>query len=259
MNLRKVMYVVIVIVCIWSIAIGVYDQVNSKVNRRADSTKVIPNEPAKNTEETKQNQEELKKEFDKIFTNEITIGQYDASKVEKNNQEEEIVYTYSAQRKTDNYELNINFPIININSEVAKKIDTESKGIFIDKANNIIKESTEQTVYTISYTGYINKDILSIIIKSTLKEGNNAQRVMIQTYNINLSTGSEATFNELADIRQVDKDSISTEINSTITQAIKEANVIQETGYEVYDRNLNNSMYNVNNLDTFFLDKNGAL
>lgn len=259
MNLRKIMYVVIVIVCIWSIAIGVYDQYNSKFNKQTGTENVVPNGTVQKAEENKQDQKSLKKEFEKIFTNEIIIGQYDTSSIKKKNEDEEILYTYSAQRKTDNYELDINFPIINIESDVAKKIDTESKNIFINKANNIIQEGTQQTIYNVSYIAYINGDILSIIIRSTLKEGSNAQRLMIQTYNINLTTGAEATFSELTDIRQVDKDLVSTEINSVITQAIKDANVIQETGYEVYSRDLSNNIYKVNSLDTFFLDKDGAL
>ena len=260
MNLRKAMYVVIGIVCVWSIFIGVYEQVNHKVNKRSDSGNIIvPTGSGKTNPEVSQNQDDLRKEFDKIFTNKIMIGQYDTSSIKKTDEDREIVYTYSAQRKTDNYELNINFPIINIENDEAREIDADSKEIFITKAANIIQNATEQTFYTISYAAYVNEDILSIVIKSTLKEGNNAQRVMIQTYNMNLSTGKEATLNDLLPIRQIDKETVTNEINSSITEAIKEASSIQETGYEVYTRNLKNTIYNVNNLDTFFLDKDGAL
>lgn len=259
MNLRKVMYVVIVIVCIWSIAIGVYDQVNSKVNKKAGSQNVIKNEVASKTDNDEISQEELKKEFDKNFDNKITLGQYDTSSVKKKNEEEEIVYTYSAQRKTDDYELNINFPIINIEGEAANKFDTDSKQVFIAKGNNIIENSKEQTIYTISYTAYVNEDILSIIIKSTLKEGSNAQRVMVQAYNMNLDTGEEVTLNDLMEIKGINKNEISTKVENTIREAIKEANIIQETGYEIYNRDLNSSIYNINNIDTFFLDCNGDL
>ncbi len=259
MNLRKVMYIVIVIVCIWSIAVGVYEQVDGKVNKRKDSENTVVAQPTKAKENDRPSQDDLKKEFDQIFTNKIMVGQYDTSSIAKTDEEQEIVYTYSAQRKTDNYELNINFPIINIENDVAKEINKESREIFINKANDIIQNANEQTFYTISYASYINNDILSIIIKSTLKEGNNAQRLMVQTYNINLTTGKSASLNDLLEVRQVDKETVSNEINLCVTEAIKEASVIQETGYEVYTRNTKDSMYSFNELDTFFLDQNGAL
>ena len=259
MNLRKVMYVVIALVCVWSIFVGVYEQVNKpnkKNNNDGNQIKINPNIDIAKDLPT---QDELRKEFDKIFTNDIILGQYDTSSLQKTTNDKEIVYTYSAQMKNENYDLNINFPIINIENDAAKEIDSASRIMFINKASGIIKNATEPTVYTISYAAYVNGDVLSVIIKSTLKEGSKAQRVMVQTYNMNLATGQKATLDDLLAIRQVSRDSAAETINTNIAEAIKEANSIQELGYPVYARDSKSNKYNINNVDTFFLDKDGAL
>lgn len=259
MNLRKVLYVVIVIVCLWSIFIGVYDQVNKKA-KKANTVveKEVPTTVTPNPEKT-QSQEDLIKEFDKMFTDTVVFGQYDLTNLKKIDQQKDVVYTYSAQLKKEMYELDVNFPIINIQWDTAQEIYKESKAEFIDPANEIIQNATQQTIYTVSYTGYVNGDILSIVIKSTFKEEGKAQKIQVKTYNINLATGKIATIEDLLKIRQIDRESVSNKITETISASIRETSRIQELGYEVYTRDLNNSIYNIDNLDAAFLDKDGAL
>ncbi len=259
MNRRKILYIVIVIVCLWSIFIGVYDQVNKKAKKATTNTqKEVPSSvtPAP---EKKQSQEELIKEFDKIFTDTVIFGQFDKDSLTKIDQQKDIVYTYSAQLKKEMYDIDVNFPIINIQWDSAQEINKTAKSLFIDPANEIIQNAAQQTIYTVSYAAYVNGDILSIIIKSTSKEEGKAQRIQVKAYNLNLVTGKEATIDDLLKIRQVSRDEVSNKINQTISDSIKEASSIQELGYEVYTRDVYNSMYNIDNLDAAFLDKDGAL
>src|SRR5574344_949424 len=88
-------------------------------------------------------------------------------------------------------------PIININNDVVNKYNTMTQTIFVNKINDIITNSKVYTVCNITYTSYINNDILSLAIMATLKEGENAQRVIVQAYNYNLATGKDVT---IADI-----------------------------------------------------------
>ena len=99
------------------------------------------------------------------------------------------------QESTDKYELNMHIPAININDELASTLNNSTQTTFINKANEIIAntESTIKTIYSIDYVAYVNESILSLVIRSTLKEGNSAQRIMIQTYNYNLNTNQEVT------------------------------------------------------------------
>lgn len=73
----------------------------------------------------------------------------------------------------------------------------------------ILKDAKVYTIYSITYTGYINGDVLSVIIKSTLKEGTSAQRIIVQTYNYNLATGEEITFEEILKQKQIDVNEVS--------------------------------------------------
>ena len=262
MNYRKAMYIVIAIVCIWSIAVGVQGAINKKTGKKPSTTNTVV-ENKNTTEEptipTDQTQEELKKEFDKCLTNQLFLENYNRDAIEKLDDEKEIIYTYSKQIKNDVYDINVNFPRINMKGDYAEQIEKESMDLFIGKGRDIIQNAKEQTIYIISYVAYVNEDILSIIIKATLKEGNNAQRVIVKTYNMNLKTGKEASINDMLVLKKLDKDEVTEQIKETVTAAMKEASSIQETGYDVYTRNLKDPMYEVENLETFYLNQEGKL
>jgi hypothetical protein len=257
MNFRKLMYVVIIAICISSIGIGVYEQFGykKKTNTQTNTTGTT------NTDAyTGETQEELKQTFDNMFDNQFHIGEYDTKNISKLDGSKEIVYTvYSSNNKTDNYEVNLNIPVINISGDVATKFNTVTQNVFANKANEIFKTTTLNNIYTISYTGFMNGDIMSVIIKSTLKEDANAQRTMVQTYNYNLKTGKEVTINDAIEQRGTTSDDVTKKINTQVKEAIKEANDIQVTGYEVYTRNIDSDMYKFENADTFFLGDDGAL
>ena len=261
MNFRKLMYVVIIIICISSIGIGVYEQFGT-VDKKKKNTQ---NTSSKNSTEeayTGETQEELKKEFDNLFDNKIHIDQYDTTGINKLDNSKDIVYTiYSLTEKQANYDVNLNIPLININNDVAGKFNSTTQEVFANKANEIFekKDQNNNTIYTVTYTGFVNGDIMSVIIKSTLKEDSNAQRAMVQTYNYNLKTGKEATIYDAIEQRGTTKEDVSKRVENQVKGAIKEANDIQVTGYEVYTRDINNDMYKIEHTDTFFLGEDGAL
>jgi len=123
----------------------------------------------------------------------------------------------------------------------------------------ILKDAKVYTIYSITYTGYINGDVLSVIIKSTLKEGTSAQRIIVQTYNYNLATGEEITFEEILKQKQIDVNEVSKKINTEITKSIKEANKVQISGYQTYTRDLNDDIYKITNISTFFIGQDGKI
>ena len=132
--------------------------------------------------------------------------------------------------------------------------------MFLDKANSILASTSQSyTIYSVDYTGYINGDVISLVIKSTLKEGSNPQRDIVATYNYNLKTGKEATIYDLMLQVGVEEKSLEKGIKEQVNKAIKEANEIQATGYNVYTRDINDKMYNIENLSTYFLGPEGEL
>ena len=256
MDKNKIIYVSISAVCILAIIAAIFaqiDQNSGKKNHNNNNNSV--------TEETK-TQEELKKEFNSLFNNTINTNNYNTSAINKQDENKEIVYTaYDIEKAEENkYEVDIHLPVFNINSSVTSGFNSITQKVFADKATEVLNNNNGSTIiYSIDYTGYINGDTLSLIIRSTLKEGTNAQRVIVQTYNYNLQTDKEVSIYDAIEQRGVAQSSVSSKITSQITQAIKEANSIQISGFDTYKRDINNDIYHLDKTDNFFIGKEGKL
>lgn len=249
MDSRKLMYIVISIVCVISIISAIFIQFDLKAGGNKK------NNSKSNTQTEEKTQETLKKDFDHLFNNVIELNEYDTSKIKKFDNSKEIVYTVyeSDASESDKYELDVHIPVININGEVVAGFNDITQKIFADKTTEILEGAKDYTVYSISYTGYINGDVLSIIIKSILKEGTNPQRTIVETYNYNLATGEEVSIYNAINQRGIETNELTAKINTEITKAIKEANKIQMTGFETYTRDLNSDIYQIDNITTFFI------
>ncbi len=253
MNHRKIMYIAIIIVCIACVVATVYNQVILK--NKPENNETV------NTVAEEKSQEELKKDFNQIFNNSINLNGYDTSTVNKFDSSKEIVYTaYENQdAEPDKYEIDICLPVVNVNADEARAFNTITQEVFADKVTEVLNNSQVYTIYNISYTAYINGDILSVVIKSTLKEGASAQRIIVQTYNYNLQTKEEVSIYDAISARNLTTNEVTKKINTEITNAIKEANKIQASGYETYTRDVNSDMYQIDNISTYFIGENGKL
>ena len=118
---------------------------------------------------------------------------------------------------------------------------------------------TEKVIYSVDYISYVNENILSLVIKSTLKQGNNPQRVIVQTYNYNLETGEKIQLVDILAKKNIIQSDCQNKIHEVVTKAQEEAQVLVQSGYTVYNRNLSDSMYQISNISTFFLGKNEEL
>ena len=149
----------------------------------------------------------------------------------------------------------------NTNQNTNNVTNNENANSTTNETNTITIDTTANTrvLYDVSYQAYINGDILSVIIKSSLKEGNNPQRVMVQTYNYNLATKQSI---ELTDIMQpygLTEDEINTKIKQVTEEAVSQEDALSSAGYETYKRDLASPIYQIENIHTFFLGSNGDL
>lgn len=252
MNSRKLMYIAIVVMCVIAVVLAIYLQSGKQPSSNSNTT---------NNVKTEESQETLKKEFDQMFNNVVELNDYDTSNINKLESGKNIVYTaYSSEAREDNkYELDINIPVINIDNKVAAEFNSITQELFANKTAGVIDNAKAYTIYSISYTGYINGDILSVIIKSTLKEGSNAQRTIVETYNYNLKTENKVSIYDALNEKNITQDALNSKVNNVITNAIKDANKIQLTGYETYNRDINSDIYNIENIESFFLGEDGSL
>lgn len=252
---RKIIYTVILVICLLAILISAY------VLIFRNDEEVSPTEQVPVSEEK---YIQMETEFEEIFTNE-TVNQINqsiliANKIKK---EDEIIGTAyeSMEKVTGKYSLDVKIPYININNSTVVKYNNEIEQIFKQKALDIINDSgSKDIIYTVDYIAYINENnILSIAIRSILKEGNNAQRTIIQTYNYDFQNNKEITLEELLKEKDLNKNDVENKVANKIKQEQAKVEELKKLGYNIFERDPSNDMYKVENTTEYFLGKDNFL
>lgn len=258
MKNQKLIFILVGAFCVLALIAGIYAQFfvgSSNNNNIQNPDNSINNEIKPKT------QEEIKSQLNSLFTNEIISNDYDETNLQKRDASKGIVYSaYDIQKQEGNYELDVHLPVININDSVSTDFNKMTQSIFANKASEILNNKyTEKVIYSVDYISYVNDNILSLVIKSTLKQGNNPQRVIVQAYNYNLETGEKVQLVDVLAKRNIIQSDCQNKIHEIVTKAQEEAQVLVQSGYTVYNRNLSDSMYQISNISTFFLGKNEEL
>ena len=87
----------------------------------------------------------------------------------------------------------------------------------------------------------------------------NPQRLLIQTYNYDLSTGKQVTISDILNNRGLETTAVNKQIYSVITSAQASSDAMESSGYTVYKRDLQSDIYNVTNVQTFMQGPNAEL
>lgn len=233
-------YIVITIICLFAIIVVVGVQVlgDDVVDNIFGINKLI--------KRTEQEEAELKANFETIFNNQLD------SKENK-----EIIYTiYQKEEKNDNYEININLPYINIENKEVQRFNEEIKNTFEAKAEEVLKSNDKSIIYTVKYKAYIEKNILSLIIYSNLKQDTNAQRVIIQTFNYNLEENKKLTLEDIIKVYDLNKNDIQDKIYKDIKEEQRKSDDLKELGYNVFSRDFKSDIYKIKNIEEFFIYNN---
>lgn len=225
-------YVTIVIVCIISVIIAFYVQFYARIDIGKLLGKESENQLAKKTEEEL---ETLKAEFEQIFTNRIDNG--DGQENKKREVEKPLVYTKVEKKesKVNSYDIEVHIPYINIDNPKIEKYNKEIED-FVQKTNQVLESQNKNTIYTVEYVANVQNDILSLMIRSNLKEGTSAQRVIIQTYNYDLRNNKEITLEEVLKIEDIDKEQMQEKIKNEIGIEQKKVEDLKNLGYNIYNR-----------------------
>jgi len=256
MKNQKIIFILVGAFCVFALIAGIYTQFFVG-NKGSDYTQ----NPTDNIsgDSRPKTQEEIKNQLKSLFTNDfINNSTYE---VQKANDSKDIVYSaYDIQKKEELYEVNIHLPVINISGDVPASFNKITQSVFADEASKILnKKYTEKVIYDVNYISYINDNILSLAIKSTLKRGNNPQREIIQTYNYNLETGEKVELVDVLTKRNIVQSECQNKINQVVSKAQEEAQILVKSGYQVYNRDLSNSIYQLSNISNFFLGSTGEL
>lgn len=243
-------FALIMIVCIIAIVEALYYVMNPNIQDKEN----IADNGLSNTEIIDTN---LVDNFDDVFQNSFknTNTSEEAEKIEA---DKDYIYTSyeKAEVNSGNYEIDVKIPMININSEEIKSYNEDIKQVFQDKAESILNGSSNRAVYSVDYEAFLNNNILSIVIRSTLKEGSNPQRVIIQTYCYNIKEMKKVEFSDIMTLKNLDTNTVQEKIRKQIQGKQEEAKALQQLGYSVYIRDLRSDRYDVENISNFFIDEN---
>lgn len=247
-------YISIISICVICVIIAFYVQFYARI----DIGRLIGINPE--GEFGKKSEEEiqiLKTDFNQIFTNNIENdeGQNDNKKEE---QDKQLVYTgyEKKESKLNSFDLEVHIPHINIKSETVDGYNKEIEDVFLKIANNVLESENQNIIFTVEYVANIQDDILSVMIRSNLKEGSKAQKVIIQTYNYDLRNNKEITLEEVLKIENLDKEVVQNTINEEIAIEQKKAEDLISLGYNIYKRDKNSEIYKIENSTEFYLTNN---
>ncbi len=250
-NKRRIMiYSIAIFACILAIVVVIGIQIlgNDVVDNFFGVSKI--------TKKTEEEENRLKANFDTLFQNQLeNNSSYVVKKIDEN---KDIVYTNyeNTDKSANNYEMNVNLPYINIKNQSVQDYNENIKNIFQAKAEEVLKSTNSNVIYTVKYESYIENNILSLIIYSDLKQDASAQRIIIQTFNFNLETNKELTLEDIIKIYELDEKTVQDKIDNEIKTEEKKAEDLKALGYNVFTRDTKSDMYKIKNATEFFVHNN---
>ena len=257
---KYIFFIVLTLVCIVALCLGIYTQFFYKYSDTDPLMLGINIGSQKTAEEI----DILKANFNGLFTNSIVINSENV-RVDRIEPSNELVYAaYNLVNEDENYySVNAQIPILNINTDIAKSINSEIKTEYYDKANAIMRRTEGHTVYNVSYASFVNQDILSIVIKASLKEQNKSEKVSIKTYcysipeNQILSINNVLDSSDLLEVKGLTLENIQNTINEDVKKAYNNAKILAADFGALYERDLNSEIYKIENTQNFFLTQDG--
>lgn len=238
-------YTISILACLISLIVVVVIQVmGNDVSNRLFGT----NKAKKISEEEKIT---LKTDFENMFKNTFSGEVIDSQKIDV---KQDFVYTgYQNQNVVSgSYTLNVNIPYINIRSSILDQYNQEIEKIFKQKAIDILNSKGNQIVYNVEYASFVEDNILTVVIRSNLKQGSSAQQVMIYTYNYDLLNKKEMSLQDMLAKLNLNKNDVQDFVKQEIEEEEKNSKSLKELGYNIYVRDSSDSMYMLENSKQFF-------
>lgn len=202
-----------------------------------------------------------KQQFNEIFENKVNYLENNAYKITKIEEAEEIIYLgyQNKENKVNDYELDVNIPYINIKDETIEGFNKQIKDTFEQKAKSVLNSQNNNVIYTVDFSAYVANNILSLVVRSTLKEGGNPQRDIVQTYNYDLVNHKKCTIDTMLELKGIDKKDASQKIKDEIKTVQQRVDELAKLGYSVYARDYTSDIYNINNVTDYFMGEDNTL
>lgn len=199
-----------------------------------------------------QNNKNLDLDEENIDLEKLEIGFNDLF----DNQENQYIKTlYDIEdEKSGKYKIDVNIPYLKVEDEIDNKVNKEIYDVFINKILQIINKGENYTLLNVDYGTAVNENILSLTIKCILKEGRNAQRTIIKTYNYDIEEQKEINIMDI--IPKEKTEELQYKINQEIEKQIKKEELIMQQGYNIYKRDKESDIYILENASEFYIREN---
>lgn len=224
-NKKKIIYSAIGVLAIAILSIMIIYNSGKRTNRD------------KMSEEEPIDKEQLEIEFNDLFTNE-------------ENQYVSTLYKIQ-EEKSGKYKIDAYIPRIHLDNKIDNEVNNEINSSFVNKILQVYNDSKIYTILKINYATSIQDNRLSVIIKCSLKEGSNAQRTIIKTYNYDIESKEKIKIVDL--IQEQKKADLQEEINQKIQLKLKKEATLAEQGYNVYRRDVDSDIYQIENANEFYI------
>lgn len=252
----SIVYVIIFIICVAGIAIALAKTQYFEEENVGRALGIIDKDSEKEDEYN-----ELKSDFDTIFTNQIENFEQENINIKKISNDYDVVVTaFNYKEDKENCTIDVAIPYINVNHSSAKQFNKRVKEVYRKKAEILKNQiSSMSVIYTVQYKAYLQNNILSLAIRSEYKEGEKSQKIMVDTFNYNVVEQREVKIDEILKIKNLKVSEATNRIRSEI-KAIQEQNqALIDEGYSLYQRDYNSGMYDITNCEHFLYGKNGML
>ena len=251
---QLIIYISIILVCITCVIVAFYVQFYARIDLGSLFGMGSESQYGNKTDEEIIT---LETGFNDLFINGIDNynGENDNKKKE---QDKDLIYTeyQKKESKLNSYNLEVNIPKINVDNEIVDEFNKEIQETFQTLSENVLKSENSNIMYNVDYVANVQDGILSLMIKASLKQGSNAQKVMIQTYNYDLRNNKEINLQEVLKIEKLEEQDIQNRINVKIQEEEQKSKDLSSMGYNIYTRDVNSDIYKIENSTEFYLTPN---
>ena len=157
------------------------------------------------------------------------------------------------------YDVKAHVPLLNIETDTANAVNDEITNIFGKKLLEVVKENTAYSKYHVDYITYTNNNIISLIIKATLKEGSEPQRIIVKTYNYDLVENKLLSLKEYMELNSLDKNAVQAQIINYIRGKSENTDTALAQEYNLYIRDVRSDEYLIENIENYYIGQDGKI
>lgn len=251
-----IIYALIILMCVFGIALALYRTQYFQEENVGRALGIIDKDSEKEDQYN-----DLKAEFNTIFTNQVENLQNTNVNVEKINNDYDIVVTaYNYKEDKENITIDVAIPYINVQHDSARLFNKQISENYKNRAETLKNQiSSLSIIYSVQYKAYVQNNILSLAIRSEYKEGNKSQRISVETFNYNLVEKREVSINEILNLKTITANDATKRVKDEIKKIQEQNQPLIDQGYSFYQRDYNSSEYEVSNCKQFLYGKNGML